>query len=205
MKKGLSDIVFILDRSGSMMSIMDDTIGGYNSFLKKLREVPGEATVTLVQFDHEYEIVYSRVPLSEVPELTSETFVPRGQTALLDAIGRAIIDERAKIKTLKESEKPEKIIITILTDGHENHSKEFTQKKVMSYIMKLQEKDGWEFIFLGADPTSIEEAVSYGINLSNTMTFAPSGQGVRRGYDSLSNTINSYRTSPPIKKPDSKN
>jgi hypothetical protein len=194
MKQGLSDIVFVLDRSGSMMSIADDTIGGFNSFLAKLKEVQGEATMTLIQFDHEYEVVYSRVPLNNVPELTTATFIPRGQTALLDAIGRAIVEERANIENLDEKDRPEKVIVAILTDGQENNSREITPSKILSYITKLQNEQGWEFIFLGTDLSSIKDAVSYGINACNTMSYQHTGVGVRTGYDKLGSTINSSRS-----------
>lgn len=194
MKTGLTDISIVLDRSGSMSSVAGDTIGGFNRFIADQKSAPGEALVTLVQFDNEYMPVHSGVDVREVPELTSATFVPRGSTALLDAIGRTISDTGARIAALAEAERPEHVVFVIITDGHENASREFTRDKVMEMITHQREVYKWSFIFLGADADAIDVAKSYGISRDTAMQYSNTSAGVSTVFDATSSNLRSMRT-----------
>src|SRR5574343_68862 len=134
MKKGLSEIVCVIDRSGSMRSIVNDAIGGLNTFIESQKNVPGEANMTIVLFDHEYLVSHNGVNIKLVQPFTTDTYVPRGTTALLDAIGRAITTVGERLNNTKEEDKPEKVIVAILTDGYENASREYTNSKINEMI-----------------------------------------------------------------------
>lgn len=187
------NIHFILDRSGSMWETLNDTIGGFNSFIhsQKKQLVNGEqkCLMSLYQFDHEYNILYKNREISNVNELNTETFVPRGQTALIDAIGRTI----SEISEENNSKNKNKIIVVILTDGMENCSKEFKHKKVMEMI-KIKEKEGWQFVFLAANQDAIETAGNLGINRKSAMTYAQTPQNVRACFNGLSDAVWRTRT-----------
>lgn len=158
-------IFFILDRSGSMSSIKEETIGGFNAFLAGQKEVPGKVTVSLVQFDHEYLIVHDNVPLENVPDLNASTFQPRGYTALYDAVGRTI-------STFKDDNpKNTKTIVAILTDGQENASKEYNYAKVKELISNVEGEHDWEVLFLGTNMDARSVGTSMGIKASNSVTF----------------------------------
>lgn len=194
MKKGLSEIICIVDRSGSMSSITDDAIGGFNEFLKGQKKESGEANFTLVLFDNEYLTPYVNTPINEVKELTRSTFVPRGTTALYDAVGRSIISAKERIKTLKESDKPEQVIIAILTDGGENASSEFTQDSVKKLIKESQDDSDWGFIFLAANQDATLSASNIGIGGQYTMNFAGTARGVTKAFDAMNQTVYAYRS-----------
>lgn len=193
MKSNYTDITIVLDRSGSMDIIKDDTIGGFNAFLKAQQEVPGEATITLVQFDDLYETVYQAANLKQANPLDSQTFVPRGTTALLDAVGRAINDTGARLSAMAEADRPEKVIFVILTDGHENASKEFTLQRINEMIQHQQGQYRWEFVFLGANQDAIATAAQMGIAAQAALTFTANTQGTQHVYSSLSRSVTSYR------------
>lgn len=193
MKKDYTHISFVLDRSGSMNSIKQDTIGGFNEFLRKQKEEKGECTFSMIQFDVEYQILHSFVSIKDVPELNDETFVPRSTTALYDALGRCIISTGEKISKMKEEEKPEKVLFVILTDGMENSSMEFSYDKIKEMIKHQSEKYNWKFIYLGANQDAIAVAQDIGINSSSSMSFAANEEGVKCSYVSLSNSIGSLR------------
>lgn len=195
MKQGYTDITFILDRSGSMQSVKADTIGGFNNFLQEQKKQPGEATVSLFQFDTEYETVYEGKSIQEAPELTGETFVPRGGTALLDAIGRTINVNGARFSNMKEEDRPEKVVVVILTDGEENSSKEFTHREINALISHQQGIYKWQFVFLGANQDAISSAASMGINIQNAMTYAHNAAGSANAFNSLSKRMVAYRAS----------
>ena len=144
-----TDITIILDRSGSMQSTKNDAIGGFNSFIEEQKKVPGEAFLTLVQFDNEYELNYAAKPIRFVEPLNDLTYVPRGGTALVDAMGRTINEIHARVKALPKAERPN-VVVVIITDGQENASKEWTSARVNELITKLRKK-GYEFIFIGAE------------------------------------------------------
>lgn len=186
-KSEAAHIAIILDRTGSMESIKDDTIGGFNTFLKEQKAQPGLATLTLVQFDSQdpYEVIYSMKPVAQVPELDRKTYVPRASTPLLDAMGRGINDLESQLSAMKPGKRPEKIVMAIITDGQENASVEFKKAQIEKMI-KDKEKAGWQFIFLSADLASIGEAGKYGFAANKTMAFDKDSQGSRLMFNSLS-------------------
>src|SRR2546426_1391588 len=153
MNSGYTHISVILDRSGSMERIRDDTIGGFNGFLKDQKSQPGTATLTLVQFDTQdpYEVIHSFKPIDHIPELTRGTYVPRASTPLLDALGRGINDLEKSVADLKEDERPSRVMVVVLTDGQENSSQEFGKQQVETMIKAKTETHAWQFVFLSAD------------------------------------------------------
>jgi hypothetical protein len=181
----LTDITIVLDRSGSMSSAVDDTLGGFNTFLDAQKKLPGSANLTLIQFDHEYQPVHRAVPVGSVPPLTRETFVPRGNTALLDAMGRAIVEAGSRLDAIPEGDRPGKVIFVVLTDGYENSSCEYDRPKVNAMISHQRETYAWEFVFLGANQDAIAAASSIGIPSSNAMTYANNQAGNRAAYEAV--------------------
>lgn len=181
----LTDINVVLDRSGSMSSIRKDVEGGYNTFIEEQRKVPGNALVSLSQFDNKYEEVYIGKDLNEVPELV---LVPRGNTALFDAIGRMIHTARARHAGM--TVKPTKRILVVLTDGQENASKEFTSASVLALVSEIK-KEGWDVIFLGAEENSLEVAATLGFN--NAVNYAASAAGSAAVFRGMSRSIGSSR------------
>lgn len=165
----LTHLYFLLDRSGSMQSIRDDTVGGFDAFIAEQRGLPGECRVTLAQFDDRYEVVYSERPIRDVPSLELQ---PRGMTALLDAIGRLVTDAGARLAALPESDRPATVIVGIMTDGQENASKEWTHPAVRSLIQQQTEAYSWEFLYLGADQDAIEVGAGLGVPAARSMTYS---------------------------------
>ena len=178
MKKGLTEIVFILDRSGSMSGLEKDTIGGFNSTIEKQKRETGEAFVSMVLFDTEMEVLHDRVPLANVQPLTEKEYYARGGTALLDAIGCAIHHIGSVHKYAREEDRPEKTIFVITTDGYENSSRKYTSDRVKQMVERQKGKYGWEFIFLGANIDAVETAKSYGINEDRAANFVNDGDGI---------------------------
>jgi len=197
MKKNYTHISIILDRTGSMESIRDDVIGGFNTFLKEQKEQKGKCTCTLVQFDTQepYEVIHDFKLIKEVKELTKKTYVPRASTPLLDALGRGINDLEKKISEMKKKDQPEKVVFVIVTDGQENSSREFRKEQIEKMIKEKQEKDKWQLVFLSADLDSIQDAYSYGFATLNTMSYDKNSKGTRNAFRSLSSNIKSYRAS----------
>lgn len=199
MQTGYTHISVILDRSGSMEAIRDDTLGGFNSFLRTQQAEPaGTATLTLVQFDSTdpYEVIHQFRALGSVPPLTRETFVPRATTSLLDAMGRAINDIDQQLVQLAEAARPEKVLVVIITDGQENASREFSRAQVEKMIKNKQDQHGWEFGFLSADLASIDLAQSVGIHAHNTSFFDLDSGGVGQSWDFIGSTTTAHRTRP---------
>lgn len=188
-------IVMVLDRSGSMESIRKDTIGGFNAFLTDQQKLPGECSLTLAQFDTEYEIVHQNINLKDVPPLSFLTFVPRGGTALLDAIGRTINAVGAELAALLEEQRPGKVFFVVLTDGAENSSREFNRTKVFEMIKKQKETYSWEFIFLAANQDAISVGQTYGISRASSMTCNATSAGIKGTYDALSKKMGLSRSS----------
>ena len=193
MKKGLSELVFILDRSGSMSGLEKDTIGGFNSLIEKQRKEDGTADVTLVLFDSEYDVIYDHVDIKDVAELTSKEYFPRGTTALLDAVGTTINRIGERLSNTPEEERPEQVIIVITTDGYENASKEFTRQQVKDMIEHQQSKYSWTFMFLGANMDAVGEAQSLGIDTQFSKTYTNSARGVGSVYASVAMSMSAMR------------
>ena len=193
MNESKTHIAVVVDRSGSITSIRSDTIGGFNTFLRDQQAEPGEATLSLVLFDHEYQPVYTMRPLAEVPELTTETYVPRGNTALLDAIGRTINETGAALAAIPEAERPGRVVFVIITDGHENSSREFNRYRVLEMIRHQSDVYGWQFVFLGANQDAIVEAGSIGIKAANAVSYTASSVGVANVIRHTSDNLRSYR------------
>lgn len=205
MKSDLTEIVFILDRSGSMSGLESDTIGGYNSFLKTQREVEGEAKVTTVLFDDKYMKIHDRVDINNVNPITEKEYFARGTTALLDAMGKTIVDIGGKLRDTLEEERPSKVIFVIITDGDENASMEFSYKKVKEMISNQQSKYNWEFIFLGANIDAVKEAENLGIRASRAANYMADKQGTGVVYSSLAENVASFRAEGQIEEDWSKN
>lgn len=193
MHKDYSHIAVVLDRSGSMDSIKDDTIGGFNSFLKSQKEVEGKATFFLAQFDNQYDILQNNKDIDEVEELSYETFQPRGMTALYDAIGRTIISVGDFLSNIEEEERPAKVFFVVITDGMENASNEFTSSRVKEMIDEQQNKYSWKFIFIGSDINAINEAHDLGFAKGSSLHFADNSIGTRSVYNSMTKNMSSYR------------
>jgi hypothetical protein len=196
MKADHTHIAIILDRTGSMEAIRDDTIGGFNAFLNMQKAELGSATLTLVQFDSQdpYEVVHRFKPLAEIPKLTRETFVPRAATPLLDAIGRGINDLEKGLADLPEDERPSRVVMAIVTDGQENASREFRKDQIKKMIQERQEKSAWQFVFLSADLDAIGDAMETGIALRATLAHDKNGRGVGAAWTALSRHVAEYRT-----------
>jgi hypothetical protein len=187
-----TEIIAIIDRSGSMATIAPDAIGGFNTFLADQKTVPGEARMTLALFDDRFEYVYKAQPLVSAEPLTDKTFVPRGGTALLDAIGRTLNEQGARIKGDGWAEK---VIVCILTDGGENQSREFKRDQIQTMV-KHAEAHGWSFVFLAANQDAFAAGASYGISAAHTMSFAANATGTADAYASMSATTRSLRSTP---------
>jgi hypothetical protein len=195
MKKDYTHIAVILDRTGSMESIRDDTIGGFNAFLNQQKAEPGVATLTLVQFDSRdpYEVIHQFNPVAEVPELTRQTFVPRAGTPLLDALGRGINDLEQNLGQKTEDERPARVVMVIITDGQENASREFRKEQIEKMIKEKQEKLDWQFVFLSADLAAMGEALDTGVRPAAAMLFDKSAAGTQAAWASASARIADYR------------
>ena len=193
----LTEIAVVLDRSGSMKSMAIEAVGGMNAFLESQQKLPGEAKLTLVLFDHEYIVAHSRRPIKEVPPLDDHTYVPRGSTALLDAIGRTINTIGERLDKTPYAERPGKVIVAILTDGLENASQEFKPKQIRSMIEHQREKYSWEFIYLGANQDAIEVGETIGIASGCAVTFNETPEGASEAFAAVNHTIGAYRASAP--------
>jgi len=198
MNDNLTEIIFVLDRSGSMRDLTQDTIGGFNSFIETQKQEPGEAKLTTVLFDDRYEILHNGIDLKDIEDLTVKEYYARGMTALLDAIGKTINIVGERLNNIKENDCPSKIIFVITTDGYENSSKEFTQDVIKEMIEHQTDKYNWQFIFLGANMDAISVAGSYGISAAASYTATPIG--TQNLYDTVSSTTTSYRASGKINK-----
>lgn len=193
MKKGLTELVFILDRSGSMGGMESDTIGGFNGMLGKQKKEEGEANVTTVLFDDQIEIIHDRFPISVVKPLTDDDYFVRGSTALLDAVGSTVKKVENIQKRLPEEMRAENIIFVITTDGQENASQEYSASMVKKMIETNQEK-GWQFLFLGANMDAVEEADKIGIRKTHAVSYRPTPKGVRLNYEVTGSVLSCMRS-----------
>ena len=200
MKQELTEIIFILDRSGSMAGLQQDTIGGYNNFLHTQRQVPGEAKVTTILFDDKYEVLHNGLDINKIRPITNREYFARGSTALLDAVGKTINNVGARFSNTDENDRPEKVIVVITTDGMENASREFTYERISQMITHQQEKYNWEFLFLGANIDAAKEAASLGIRDGRSSNYEASAGGTAALFNVLSNSIASYRFAGKIEK-----
>jgi hypothetical protein len=182
-------IILIVDRSGSMSAIRDDTIGGINEFVAKQQRAPGKCTSTMVQFDTEYEVLYSLVDINEVEPRDINNYVPRGGTALFDAVGRAVVTEGEKLAAMDEADRPGLVVLNIVTDGYENSSQEYSADRIRQMLTEQQEQWRWQVMYLGANQDAFAVAGNIGINVANAANFAPSGQGIRNAYGASSNAV----------------
>lgn len=189
----MTELVFILDRSGSMSGLEKDTIGGFNSMLEKQRKEPGDAVVSTVLFDNEIEVVHDRIDIKSVPRLTEEDYFVRGCTALLDAVGGAIRHIGNVHKYARSEDVPEKALFIITTDGLENASRYYTYDKVRSMIERQKGRYGWEFIFLGANIDAAEEARRFGIDESMAANYRSDEAGTALNYEVISDVVTSVR------------
>lgn len=193
MKRNLTEIVFILDRSGSMAGLEKDTIGGFNSLIDRQRKEEGEANVTTVLFDDKIETLNRRISIQDVKKMTENEYYVRGCTALLDAIGQSINYMGNAQKYAKEEDRADKVLFVITTDGYENASKEFSYEKIRSMIQHQKEKYKWEFIFLGANIDAIDTASQFGIDEEHASYYVADSVGTKLNYKAMSMAISSYR------------
>ena len=187
--KGLTEIVFILDRSGSMSGLESDTIGGFNSLIAKQKKEEGQALVSTVLFDDRSDVLYDRIPLDKITPMTDDDYYVRGCTALLDAVGGAIHHIGNVHKYARPEDRPEKTMFIITTDGMENASKRYTYEKVKTMIEHQKEKYGWEFIFLGANIDAVEVAGRFGISKDRAANYHCDEKGTALNYEVLSEAI----------------
>lgn len=196
MRKGFTEIVFILDRSGSMSGLEKDTIGGFNSLIEKQKKEDGLCVVSTVLFDYESDVIHDRVDIKKVNPLTDREYYARGSTALLDAIGGAIHHIGNVHKYAREEDRPEKTLFIITTDGMENASRRYNYQKVKQMVERQKEKYGWEFMFLGANIDAMETAESFGIDRDMAADFKNDARGTALNYQVLSDTIKAVRAAP---------
>ena len=190
----MTELVFILDRSGSMAGLEKDTIGGFNSMLEKQRKEPGDAVVSTVLFDNEIEVIHDRVTIADVPNLTDKEYFVRGCTALLDAVGGAIHHIGNVHKYARREDVPEKTLFIITTDGMENASQRYTYDKVRYMIERQKERYGWEFLFLGANIDAAAEARRFGIDEAMAANYHCDEAGTALNYEVISEAITNVRT-----------
>ncbi len=195
MKQNLTEIVFILDRSGSMAGLEKDTIGGFNAMMEKQKKEPGEALISTVLFDNNTQVIHDRVPLERMEPLTEKEYFVRGSTALLDAVGGAIHHIGNVHKYAREEDRPEKTLFVITTDGMENASRLYSYDRVRAMIQRQQEKYGWEFLFLGANIDAAEEAGRFGIRPECAADYRADSQGTEVIYASICEAVHQVRGS----------
>ena len=194
MKKDLTEIVFILDRSGSMAGLEADTIGGFNAMIEKQKAEPGQALVSTVLFDNEIQVIHDRVPLEKISPLTEKEYFVRGCTALLDAVGGAIHHIGNVHKYARGEDRPEKTLFVITTDGMENASRRYSYDRVRAMVQRQQEKYGWEFLFLGANIDAAEEAGRFGIRPECAADYHADSKGTAVVYESVCQAVHQVRS-----------
>ena len=200
MKKNLTELVFILDRSGSMAGLEDDTIGGFNAMIQKQKGEPGEALISTVLFDNVSEVIHDRVDIQRIEPLTRKEYYVRGCTALLDAVGGAIHHIGNVHKYAREEDRPEKTLFVITTDGMENASRRYDYDKLKAMIQRQKEKYGWEFLFLGANIDAAKEAARFGIDADHSANYHADRVGTAVIYEAVSKAVCSVRAARPMSK-----
>ncbi|MGI6677820.1 MAG: vWA domain-containing protein [Dehalobacterium sp.] len=193
MKKGLTELVFILDKSGSMCGLEADTIGGYNSMLAKQQAIDGECCLTTVLFDHNYVLLHDRIDIRAVSAITEQEYQVGGATALLDAIGRTIHKISSAQEHTAEDYRAEKVMFVIITDGEENSSREYTAEKVKVQIERQKAKYGWEFIFLGANIDAVQTAGRFGITCDRAIDYLADNKGTELNFRVMADAVAKFR------------
>ena len=198
MRKNLTELVFILDRSGSMAGLEQDTIGGFNAMIEKQRKEPGQALISTVLFHNETQVIHDRLPLDRVPALTEKEYYVRGCTALLDAVGGAIHHIGNVHKYAREEDVPERTLFVITTDGIENASRRYTYEKVKAMIEEQKARYGWEFLFLGANIDAAREAARFGISADRAANYYADSAGTEVIYEAVSEAVCQVRSCAPL-------
>ncbi len=186
--KALADITVILDRSGSMESMVEHVVSGFNEFVKLQRD----ANISLAQFDHEYTLVYDQIPVSRVPSMTRSTFQPRGMTALNDALGHTIDNVGKRLSELSEANRPEKVVILVITDGYENYSSDYSRERVAEMIKHQRNKYNWEFVFIGANQDAILTGNGYNIPAQSSLTYNQTARGTVNAFHAAGQSVAAY-------------
>ena len=196
MKSNLTELVFILDRSGSMSGLESDTVGGFNSMLQKQQKESaksGSCRITTVLFDNDYELLHDKIDIQAVKQIIEKEYFVRGQTALLDAIGKTISKIASVQENTADEYRADKVLFIITTDGLENASSEYSSKKVKKLIEKQKSKHGWEFIFMGANIDSVETAGKLGINADRAVNWVADNKGTALSYNAMSAAVGTFR------------
>ena len=196
--KNIIELVFILDRSGSMAGLTADTIGGFNAMIEKQKKTDGSVLVSTILFDHECMVLHDRVPLSTIPPMTENDYTPRGSTALFDAVGSAIHHIGTIHKYARHEDVPTKTLFVITTDGMENASRQYSREKVKSMIERQTARFGWEFLFLGANIDAAETAESIGIRSDHAADFIADAGGTQKNYNAVSDAVTQIRACAPL-------
>ena len=193
MKKNLTELVFILDKSGSMAGLERDTIGGFNAMLDKQKAQAGECRITTVLFDHRYELLHDRTDIRAVRPITAREYRVGGSTALLDALGKTIHKIATAQKNTSEPFRAKRVMFVIITDGEENASREYAAKEVKEAIQRQKSRYGWEFIFLGANIDAVETAGRFGLDAGRAANYVPDSQGTALNFRAMSETVSAFR------------
>jgi len=193
MNPNLTEIAYILDRSGSMEPMQEPAVAAFNAFVKAQLDVPGDARLTLIQFDDAYEVPIAACPVQDVRQLTAATYTPRGMTALLDAIGRTVKDIDRRLTALPETEKPGKVILAIFTDGQENASREYTLKHISDLIRLYRDEKGWEFLFLAANQDAIASAGAMCMSAQSSADVSFNEKGIKSTGNAMARKVRAMR------------
>jgi hypothetical protein len=195
MRQNFTSINILLDRSGSMQKVSDDTIGGLNTFLNEQRKVKGDAVVSLATFASDYTLIHDFAPLDQVGDISNKTYKTAGFTALLDSIGKMVNGVGAKLAAINEADRPSQVLFVIISDGEENRSKEFTRAKIFEMISHQRDKYNWNFVYIGCNQDQIQEATNLGIAAQNAVIYDQTKGGTKRLFRSISENAKSYRIS----------
>ncbi len=198
MKNNTTELVFLLDRSGSMAGLEQDTVGGFNAMIEKQKQQDGVCYVSTVLFDHESEVLHDRIALCDVPRMSEQEYTVRGCTALIDALGDAIRHIETIHKYARPEDVPSHTMFVITTDGQENASRRYTSEQVKAIIEKKKKGNGWEFLFIGANIDAVETAARYGIEKDRAVNYKADGKGTKILYQSVAKAVSRMRSNAPL-------